>query len=104
MRLLSTLFLTLGALIFGTPLFSQSLRSEVALVKPKLSDTARAGFITVADSLAKQGYTDLAEYFRGWAEGGHGSGVLVAGPGGTVLVTNRHVAAFSESADYRRGP
>lgn len=78
----------------------QSARSSVALVKPKLTDEARAGFTKIAQSFSTQGYDDLAEYFQGWADGGYGSGVLVKAPSGTVvLVTNRHVAAYCETAD-----
>jgi len=100
MKTVCVLLFAFLILMSGSMVFGQSLRSVVALVKPKMTDEARAGFNKIADSFGSQGYSDLEEYFRGWAQGSHGSGVLLKSPAGPViLVTNRHVASFCTTAD-----
>jgi len=95
MRTLATI---LSFLFLGAIASAQSTRDSVPLLEPTLSDEAKKGFETIAKTVLDLGYDDAAETIRGWTKGVYGSGTVVSlGDGKNYLVTNRHVAANSDS-------
>lgn len=73
------------------------LRDSVLIIEPVLNAETKATYEGIASYFDGRGLTEAADYFRSWAKGGHGSGFAVKlEDGRTVLVTNRHVAAYAD--------
>lgn len=84
-------------LLLGGLTSAQSVRDSVPLLEPKLSDEAKKGYEKIAAAVQEMGYDDAAATVRGWTKGVYGSGTVVTlADGKTYLVTNRHVAAYSD--------
>ncbi len=95
MKKIATLILLLY--IFNiSSLFSQ-VKNYIPIVKPVLYEKTKETFENIATKFEQKNYNDLAEVFRSFAKGGHGSGfVYVDADGENYIITNRHVVANSE--------
>ena len=90
--------LSLLVVVFSTSLFAQT-RERVFIVKPNIQNRTKEQFLEAADSW--ENHEDwFADWLRGQAEGGHGSGFLyVDDQGDNYIITNKHVVLHAESAD-----
>jgi S1-C subfamily serine protease len=77
------------------------VRNSIAIVKPDMTKDAADTYKNIAAFFAKNGDDKAASYYKNLAEGGSfGSGFLIADKDGKpLLVTNRHVVQFSETAE-----
>jgi S1-C subfamily serine protease len=69
------------------------LKDYIVVVKPVLHPKTRENFLSLSTYFEGAGYTDVAQWFRGYAqELGHGTGwVYVDEDGENYIITNRHV-------------
>jgi S1-C subfamily serine protease len=75
------------------------VRESVVIVQPSLSNEAIAAYKSIARYFRERNLGDLASYFDSLTKGGYGSGFLATDPyERLIVVTNRHVVAFSDSA------
>ena len=79
---------------------SAQIRESVVLVEPKVSEDGTAVFREIASFFKSRGLGDLGQYFEERSKNaGSGSGFLTLDPyGRRIIVTNRHVMAFADSA------
>jgi S1-C subfamily serine protease len=76
------------------------LRNYVVIVKPVLHKTTVENFNKIAGDFEEHGYEQMAEIFRSFAKGGHGSGFVITDEKGeNYIITNRHVVAQAESVN-----
>lgn len=87
-------------LALSVPMSAQ-IRDSIAVVHPVLSESGRNAYLEVARYFKGSRYTETVEFFEYLAKSeGFGSGFLVADEaGGALIVTNRHVVTFADSAD-----
>ncbi len=91
-------FFSLFLLFIATTLGAQ-LRESVVIVQPKLSNEGVAAYRSIAEFFRTRNLTDLADYFESLTKGGFGSGYIATDRyGRSIVVTNRHVVTFSDSA------
>ncbi len=91
-----TLPLVLLLLINIQSAFSQ-IKNYIPILKPVQYEKTKETFENIAQKFEQKNYPDLAEIFRSFAMGGHGSGfVYVDKDGENYIITNRHVVANSE--------
>lgn len=85
-------------LLIGGIAAQAQVRNLVPIVRPVLHESTKAFILKLGESMAKDGYSDAAEYLKAWAEGGFGSGFVYLDPrdGRNFVVTNRHVVAQAE--------
>jgi serine protease Do len=88
--LISTIF------FFSTTLFAQ-VKNYIPIVKPVLYEKTKETFENVANKFEQKNHPELANIFRSYAQGGHGSGfVYLDSDGENYIITNRHVVANSQ--------
>lgn len=93
-RIVATSVMLVGIL---SATHAESIRDSVPLLEPTLSAEAQKAYEKIAAAVQEMGYDDAASTVRGWTKGVFGSGTVVRmADGKTYLVTNRHVAAFSD--------
>ena len=94
-----TKFLVLAIYITWGITLGADIRESVVIVKPNLSNEGIEVYRSIAGVFRKQNLTVLSDYFDPMTQGGFGSGFLaIDSYGRSVVVTNRHVVAFAESA------
>lgn len=93
-RILSfVLFFFVGAIL------SAQVRESVVVVRPRLNDEGVAAYHSISGFFRNKNLGDLADYFDSLTKGGFGSGYLATDRyGRSIVVTNRHVVTFSDSA------
>jgi hypothetical protein len=83
--------------LFSYPFLYSQVKNYIPVVKPVLYENTIKTFENVANKFEQKNHKDLAEIFRSFARGGHGSGfVFVDSDGENYIITNRHVVANSE--------
>ncbi len=93
-RLFSVIFL-----VASIDVLSAEVRQSVVLVQPAISEEGIACYKAIGSYFRSRNFADLAKYFDSLAKGGFGSGYLALDPyGRLVVVTNRHVITFADSA------
>lgn len=93
-----TIISLLLSLLVSVSLAFAGLRDSVLIIEPVLNPETKATYESIASYFDGRGLTEAGDYFRSWAKGGHGSGfALRLDDGRTVLVTNRHVAAYADT-------
>ncbi len=92
--------LAASLLLFISSVLTAQIRESVVLVEPKLSEDGTAVFREIASFFKSRGLGDLGEYFEERSKNkGSGSGYFALDPHGRrIIVTNRHVMAFANSA------
>lgn len=89
----------IGVFLFCSLALSAQIRNSVMIVKPKLSEEGIKAYRKIAAYFRSRTYHDLAAYFDSRTESNWGSGFLwVDRFNRTVIVTNRHVVTFANSA------
>ena len=97
MKHIRIIFFGIIVLFTGYFLFARNLRDYVGIVRPQVRDEFRTTFLNVSKEFEEKGYQDLADIFKAFAEGGHGSGfIYIDKTGGDVyIISNRHVMSQS---------
>jgi serine protease Do len=76
------------------------LKDYIVIVKAELHEKTRDTFLDIAEYFEEEGDEELADIFRSFAEGWHGSGFIVVDEeGNNYVITNRHVVIQSEKVD-----
>jgi serine protease Do len=90
--------LAIVAFICAVTLNAQ-VRESVVVVRPRLSDEGAAAYHSIAGYFRNKNLGDLADYFESLIKGGYGSGYIATDRyGRSVVITNRHVVTFADSA------
>lgn len=97
-RLLLSLFV--GFLVISTSFeLHAQIQRFVPIVRANYFDEMVTTLENVAERYEQEGNSQLARLFRGIAEGGHGSGTVVAYQGRVFLVTNHHVVSGANTVN-----
>ena len=85
--------------LFCTVTLTAQVRESVVIVRPQLSNEGTAAYRSISGYFRNKNLNDLADYFESLTKGGFGSGCLATDRyGRSVVITNRHVVTFADSA------
>lgn len=95
-----TSIVALGMFVLIATACEAQIRDQVAIVKSISTKDMSTTFQHIAKSATTAGDQNLADLYQAFAKGPRGSGFLVTAPNGRiVIVTNDHVAGYSDHAE-----
>ena len=77
----------------------EMLRKNTVSVRVQAHERIAQVFQGISEKMAKEGKSQLAEFFEAQTGGSFGSGFLVKRGGETFVITNRHVVDFADEAE-----